>query len=312
MKWSHAIAIAAVGALALGGTMSDVLPRLSEGIVMRMLPVMRADAEQYEGAEVGLRELTGRLDEHQELMAAIDSGAIDPLAWLTSKSTYLITPASAVYQPELSRWVSSSYFFEPVAVFSFGARAPSPVLSADSVSGSAGGPEVKAVENEVERFYLANKFTNNADEFSTLGMLSPDSSVVVMLESTNMFAGLDASAGVPNGPMLWLWLASGAGAAADTTTWEEDSVGVSKGVEEALVGAGMTFDDYQSFLGALAMARDDAADPFALDLQMDTSFVSVDETAKDMLEFNAIRKANVRVYRKLADKVDSLLTSLGK
>jgi hypothetical protein len=328
MKRRYLICLAAAGALALAGTLADVLPRLTEDIVTRMLPVMRAEAEQIDAAQAGLQEFTAALDEHAKTIEDIGAGKIDPLAWLKSKSKCLIVPGSAEYKPKLSRWVSSSYFFNPVALFSFGIEAPerirkasrsgeeggSLLLSGQDIYKLPGGQKLKAVEDEVTRFYRANKFVKSpVQHFFTLTMESPDSSVVVLLEYTNMFAGSEASEGVPDGPTLWLWLSAEGMSPEDVSRPRDDSVQASGNLDAALARAGMTYDFYQSYLGALSMAKSDAADPSALEMTVDSSSLPAEqaEVIKDMQDFYAIRRSNLKVYRQVADKVDSLLTLLG-
>jgi len=329
MRRRYVVCLAAVGALALAGTLADMLPRLNEDIVTRMLPVMRADVGQVRAAQAALEEFTAQMDEHTQLLEDIEAGKVDPLAWLKSKSRYFIVPPSAVYKPKLSRWVSSSYFFDPAALFSFGVEAPEKIrkasrsgeeggsllLSGQDIYKLPGGQKLKTVEDEVLRFYLAGKFTKSPlQHFFMLTMESPDTSVVMLLEYTNAFAGSEASEGAPDGPTLWLWLSSEGISPEDVSKPRGDSVQASKDLDAALAGAGMTYDSYQFYLGALTMAKSDAADPSTLEMTVDTASLPAEQAAaiKDMQDFYAIRRSNLKVYQQVADKVDSLLILLGK
>jgi hypothetical protein len=46
---------------------------------------------------------------------------------------------------------------------------------------------------------------------------------------------------------------------------------------DMLPRAGMTYDSYQSYLGALSMAKSDAADPSSLEMSVDTASLPAEQ-----------------------------------
>jgi hypothetical protein len=323
------VSILAVSTLAAAGPMSDALPRLTEDVVVRMLPVMRAQVGEAEAGMAALQEALARSQERAQLLEDIDAGKVDPLNWLKSRSDYFVAPPSAQYKPELSRWASASYFSDPVAMFSFGVEAPekirkaaidgetglSVVLSGEAIYDLPGGKQLKAAEDEVRRFYPTNKFTlDPLQHFLMVTYTSPDTSVFVLFEYTNMFAEVPASRGVPNGPILMLSLSSARISPEDVAEPRDSSAVAASGFGAALAQAGMTEESYGLYLGALVMAKNDALDPSVLEVDLSTSGLPPEEakTVKDLLEMYAIRRGNLKIYRRVAPQVGPLLEALGQ
>jgi hypothetical protein len=328
MLRAYLVFLLALSALALAGQDEELVPRLTEDAVVRMLPVMRAQVAEAQAGLAALQEGIAAVEEHDQLIADIGAGKVDPLEWLRSQSKCLIAPPSAKYEPELSRWASASFYLEPVALFSFGVEAPekvrkaaidgetglSVVLSGDAIYDLPGGRELKAAEDEVREFYPANKFTfDDLQYFFRLTLTSPDTSVGVLFTYTNMFAESPGGKGVPNGPLLALGLFS-AGFSPAAVAESDSSVVAADGYAAALARAGMTEESYGFYLGALVMAKNDAADPSVLDQPLDAPGLSADqaEAMKEMRDFYAVRKSNLKVYRKFASQVNPLLEALGQ
>jgi hypothetical protein len=328
MKKAYLMVVLAASALALAGSEADLIPRLTDDIVARMLPVIRAQAAEVEGGLAAMEEGMARMDEHTQLLEDIKAGKVDPLEWLKAQSKYVIAPPSAKYEQQLSRWASSSYLMDPVALFSFGIDAPEPVrngtrngekgasfvLSGQDLSGVPGGKEFQAVVDGVPEFYHSKKFKDDpVQQFFMYTSNSPDSSVGVFLHYVNMFAGMPASEGVPDGPLLWLSHSSAKISAEAISESDAEAAKAASSVEEALASAGMTREAYQEYMGALVMAKSDAADPSVLDIPLDTHGLTADqaEAVKGMREFYAIRKSNLKVYRKVAAEVAPLLEKMG-
>lgn len=332
MKRGYVICLLAVGALALAGGQEDLLPRLSEDIVRKIMPVIRVDAANATAALGLVQEMTAKMEAYTQLVADIGAGKVDPLAWLRSKSKYVIVPPSAVYKPKLSSWASSNYFQEPLALFSFGIEAPREiqkgaingqvmgklVLSGDAIYKLPGGQKLKAVEDETIKFYEANKFVpSHLQRFFSFIAKAPDASVAIDFEYTNMFAGAEVGEGVPNGPLLWVWLSSGDifdNPREDISKPRDKSARAPENMDAALAKAGMNREAYQLYLGALVMAKSDAADPSTLEISADITGLSAEQAKaiKDMQDFYALRKSNLKIYQKFAVQLDPLLALLGK
>jgi hypothetical protein len=82
--------------------------------------------------------------------------------------------------------------------------------------------------------------------------------------------------------------------------------------------AGMSEEEYGEYVGALAMARNDAVDPSAVDpanMRLDYEGPVDPETAKaldEMKAFYEIRRQNAVIYKKYAAVVDPLLAAMGQ
>jgi hypothetical protein len=213
-------------------------------------------------------------------------------------------------------------------MFSFGIDAPEPVagaardgqqgasfiLSGQDLSDTPGGKEFQAVIDGVVEFYHANKFKDaSLQSFFTYSTTSPDSTVSAFLQYTNMFSGMPASAGVPDGPLLWVSHSSANISAEAISKTDDEAAQAASTVDESLARAGMTYDAYKEYLGPLAIAKTDAADPSVLDVTLDAPGLSADqeEGLKDMRDFYAIRRSNLKVYQKMASQVGPVLEHLG-
>jgi len=67
-----------------------------------------------------------------------------------------------------------------------------------------------------------------------------------------------------DGPLLWLWLSSGGifgNPPEDVSKPRDKNAQAPENMDAALARAGMSYDVYQLYLGALSMAKSDAADP---------------------------------------------------
>jgi hypothetical protein len=81
MKRAYGICLLAISALALASRQADLLPRLPEDIVRKIMPVMRSEATHLKAAQGQLQEMTTKMDEHTQLLEDIKARKVDPLAW---------------------------------------------------------------------------------------------------------------------------------------------------------------------------------------------------------------------------------------
>lgn len=81
----------------------ELTPKLTEGELRSVIPVLKAEIAGYERLEKGIN--TERAAQ-QALFDGIKSGRIDPLKWLQQRSKYVVVPPGAVYEPACSRAVS--------------------------------------------------------------------------------------------------------------------------------------------------------------------------------------------------------------
>jgi len=89
--------------LHVSGFAQGLTPKLSEGEIRSVIPILKAEIAGYGQLEKGMES---ERDARQALFDGIKSGRIDPLAWLKQKSKYVIVPPGAVYEPACSRAAS--------------------------------------------------------------------------------------------------------------------------------------------------------------------------------------------------------------
>jgi len=192
------------------------------------------------------------------------------------------------------------------------------LLSGEDIYKLPGGQKLKAVNDETITFYEANNFSAaSTQRFFSFVAKSPDDSVIIDFVFTNMFAGGDVGESVADGPLLWLWLSSGGIlgiSPEDISNPRDKNAQASENLDAALARAGMSYDIYQNYLGALSMAKSDAADPSSLEITADISSLSAEQAKaiKEMQDFYAIRKSNLKIYQKFAAELDPLLALLNK
>jgi hypothetical protein len=111
---------------------------------------------------------------------------------------------------------------------------------------------------------------------------------------------------------MWLW-ATTPDAGPEDLEVAGEAAQDSLALQMALAGAGMTYERYKEYLGALAIAKTDAGDPASLDIPLGDPMLSAeqDQALEDMREFYAIRKANLKVYQRMAARVEPLLVKMG-
>jgi len=293
---------------------------LSDDIVSRVAPVLRIDAAQAQQGIKEVRESAERGEKYLALVEDMRAGKADPLPWLKTQSRFTLAPPSAVYQRRFSQAISG-YLVLPVAVYSFGLSAPDELVKAMRTSegavelmtsgrdplASPAGQKLKALNDRVTAFYLANKFSEpNASNFFQFSMMSPDSTMLAVFSMSNTFPGLDGAEEVGDGPLLLLQPNSqsdGSPAAAPAP----DQLGM------ALKRAGLSQAQYDEYLSALVLAKSDSANPSAL--EPPSGGETNAEMAKIIAEMKAlyaIRKKNMDVYRRHAQELGPLLEAMGR
>jgi hypothetical protein len=294
---------------------------LSDDIVSRVVPVLRIDAAQAQQGIKEVRESAGRGEKYLALVEDMRAGKADPLSWLKAQSRFALAPPSAVYQRRFSQAISG-YLILPVAAYSFGLPAPDELVRAMRTNegarelmtsgrdplASPAGQKLKALNDRVTAFYLANKFSepNAGGIFFQFWMMSPDSTMLAVFGMSNTFPGLDGAEEFGDGPLLLLQPNSesdGAPAASPAP----DPLGM------ALKRAGLSQAQYDEYLSALILAKSDSANPSALELQPsgDTN-AEMAKIIAEMKAFYAIRKKNMEVYRRQAQQLAPLLEAIGK
>jgi hypothetical protein len=172
---------------------------------------------------------------------------------------------------------------------------------------SPAGQKLKALNDRVVAFYLAKKFSEpNADSPFQISMMSSDITLQAIFSMINLYPGFDGGEKIGDGPILVLQ-PSGQSHGGPDASPAKDQVGI------ALKRAGLSQAQYDEYMGAIIMAKSDAANPSALELQ--SSGETNAETAKivaEMKDFYALRKKNVEAYRRHAQQLDPLLEALGK
>ena len=306
--------------------------RLTDADVKRMIPVMKAEAAQTQATlnQVGqeLEQAKKRGEEHEQRIKDLEAGKLDPLAYLKQKSKYTHVPPSVVYKPKLSRLESLWAYGDPIAVFSYGinseaarnlalggeAAAVQYVNFGDIYKGPD-GQKIKAAEDEFKSFYTAKGFTNlHFTKIPGWECVSPDGGAAAWFVFYNKYSGAKDVESIPDGPILLFGLIDSF--STDEQPLPKDrSVPMSK--EQALRRAGMSEEEYGEYVGALIMARNDAADPSAVDpanTGLDFEGPVDPETAKaleEMKVFFELRRQNALIYKRYAAVVDPLLAAMG-
>jgi hypothetical protein len=294
---------------------------LNDDIVSRVLPALRVDAAQAQQGMKDVRESAERGEQYLALVENMRTGKADPLSWLKTQSRFVLAPPSAVYQRRFSQAISA-FLVIPVAVYSFGLPAPDELVRAMRTNegarelmtsgrdplASPAGLKLKALNDRVTAFYLANKFSepNAGGIFFQCSMVSPDSTMLAVFSMSNTFPGLDGAEEFGDGPLLLLQPNSQSDGA-PAASLAPDQLGM------ALKRAGLSQVLYDEYLSALILAKSDSANPAALELQ--TSGDTNAETATiiaEMKAFYAIRRKNMDVYRRQAQQVGPLLEAIGK
>ena len=339
MKKRTAVCLSVIGLVWLLGALTwgqMRVPRLTHDLVRRIIPVMKAEIGQNQAAWNQLRpqleQAMKRGEEQEQLIKGLEAGKIDPLVYLKQQSKHITAPASAAYKPKLSRRASLNAYGNPIAVFSYGiessdalgnllgggeAAAKQLVTFGDIYKG-ANGKKIKAAEDEFMSFYKAKGFSNaKRAGFNGWHCASPDGGTVAFFWFYNRYAGLENVESVPGGPILELSRETGSSSADEQPLQMESRAPMSKGT--ALRQAGMSEEEYGEYVGALMMARNDAADPSGIDpstLELGVEGASADpekaKTLKEMKAFYDLRRQNVLIYEKHAAVLDPLFSAMGK
>jgi hypothetical protein len=296
-----------------------------------MIPVMKAEIVQRQEALNLTEQYVKSQEEYLQLLEDIEAGKIDPLAHMKPHSKYILAPPSAVYKPKLSRWESVHETASPAAVFSYGIEA-SEALRTFARGGEAAaiqlvtwgdiyegpnGKKIKAVYDEFVSFYTAKGFANFISEaFVDCSCVSPDGGTTAFFFHLNVLAKPKNVEAIPDGPILIL--APRLSSSADEQAQPQRSPALMS-KETALRLAGMSEEEYGEYAGALMMARNDAADPSAIDpstLELGVEGAPVDpemaKTLKEMKVFYEIRRHNVLMYKKYAAVLDPLFAANGQ
>jgi hypothetical protein len=312
------LVLIACGALGVPSVASSQLPALSDAIIRKLIPVMRGTAGQAVEGKQAYAELDRTTTEYFQLLKDIGAGKVDALAWLKSKSPSVVVPVNAKYEQQVSRWLSSERLMDPVALFSFGMSSPAEVQKiatgkeAASVFLQSGrdplaspeGKKVKALNDEVARFYAGKGYTGpQQDLFYESTYTSPDHLIVAMFTMTNSFAG-SGPGNVGNGPILEIKLNPQPNKAAGPVTPDQVSAGLAK--------IGMSQEQYEEYVSALMAARKDANDPEGP--LLGNGGISPDlpaEIKAEMAKSLSVRKQNAALYKRYARELDPLLDALG-
>jgi hypothetical protein len=338
MNKRTAVGLLAIGAVWLSGALAwgqMTVPRLTDADVKRIIPVMKAEAAQTQADLKQLEQDVKRGEEYfqlrEQLLKDMETGKVDPLAYLKQQSKYILAPPSAVYKPKLSRYVSVNlYYGDPTAVFSYGIEASETLktlarggeaaavqlVTFGDVYNGPNGKKIKAVYDEFVSFYTAKGFSHWWSEtMLEYGCVSPDGRAGAVFWHPNIYAGIINVENIPDGPILLLGVAFSS--SADERPRPMGSrVPMSK--ETALRLIGMSEEEYGEYVGALVMARNDAADPSAIDpanMGLDFEGPVDPETAKALKEmrvFYELRRQNMLIYKKYAAVLDPLFAAMGQ
>jgi len=311
------LTLSAMPGLSIPSLASAQAPALSDAIIRKLLPVLRGTAGQAGESKQAVADVTRTSEAYFQLLKDIGAGKVDPLAWLKSKSPHVVVPVNAKYEQQFSRWLSAERLMDPVALFSFGVKAPDEMQKiaqgkeAASVwlqSGrdplnSADGQKVKALNDQVGRFYAGKKFTGpQQDLFYESTYTSPDREIVAMFTMVNSFAG-SGPGGVGNGPILELKLNPQPNKVAGPVSPDQVSAGLAK--------IGMSQEQYDEYIAALMVARKDASDPDGP--LLGTGGISPDLPAEIRAELTkslSVRKQNAVLYQRYGRELGPLLDAL--
>jgi hypothetical protein len=339
MKKRTAVYLSVLGPVFLSGALAwgqMTVQRLTDADVKRIIPVMKAEAAQTQAAlnqmERQLAQAAKMTEEAEQRYKDIEAGKIDPLAYLKKHSKYITTPPSAAYKPKLSRALSLYYNGDPMAFFSYGidseaarklagggeATAMQYVNFGDIYKGP-NGQKIKAAEEEFKSFYTAKGFTNlHFTKIPGWECVSPDGGTVAWFVFFNLYTGAENVETVPDGPMLLFGLTDFWSPGEQPQPIESPESRVPTSKETALRLAGMGEEEYGEYVGALVMARNDAADPSAIDpsnLGLDYEGPVEPETAEALKEvrvFYEQRRQNMLIYKKYAAVLDPLFAAMGQ
>lgn len=339
MKKGTAVLLSVLGAMCLAGAPAfgqTMVPKLTDADVRRILPVMMAEAAEAQKAS---RETADTLEnlqriyrEREKRLKDFDSGKIDPLAYLKQHAKHIAAPPSAVYQPKLSRVATLWTYGDPIAVFSYGIdseevrnlsrggeEAARQYANFGDVYKEPAGQKIKAVEEEFKSFYAARGFTDlEFTEVPGWSCISPDRGANVWFVFLNLFAGAKDAETIPDGPILLIGLTEYFSPGEKPQPVEKPESAPTMGMDQALRQAGMSEEQYREYVGALVTARNDAADPSAIDPKntgldfhgpMDPE---MKKTIQEMKAIYEIRRQNSLLYNKHRTVLDPILTSLGQ
>jgi len=339
MKKRTAVFLAVLGAVCFAGAVTwgqMTVPKLTDADVRRVLPVMKAEAAERQAAlkEMGqtLEQIEKMTQETEQRIKDLESGKLDPLAYLKQHSPSIAVPPSATYKPKLSRIASLWAYGYPIAVFSYGidseaarnlarggeSAARQYANFGDIYKGPA-GQKIKAAEEEFKSFYTAKGFRDLAfTKVPGWSCVSPDGGVSAWFVFVNLYAGTKDVEAIPDGPILELGLAEFFSAGEKPQPMEKPERPAPLGKEQALRQAGMSEEEYGEFVSALAMARNDAANPSAIDpanIGLDSEGPMEPEMKKTLVEMRAfyeVRRQNSILYKRHAAVLGPLLTALGQ
>ncbi len=312
------------------------VPGLTDADVQRILPILRAEAAQRQEERKELGQKTQQMAKQDEQMQQrirdFESGRTDPLAYLKQHARHVTAPPSAAYKPKLSRLASLWAYGSPIAVFSYGidseaartlarggeAAAQQYANLADLYKGPA-GQKIKAAEQEFKSFYAAKGFKDfTFTKVPGWSCVSPDGGTTAWFVFVNLYAGARDVEPMADGPILELRLSDLFSGDERPQPMEKTGSAPPMSLEQALRQAGMNEEQYRTRLGARTMARNDAADPSAIDAEargfnyegpMDPD---MKKTLEGMKAFYETRRQNAMLYKRHAAVLDPLLSALGQ
>ena len=343
MKKRTAVFLLALGAVWLSVALAWgqlTVPKLTDADVQRLIPVMKAQAAEMQAglkeAEQQHEQMQTMFKEMEQCITDLEAGKLDPLAYLKQRSKYVTAPPSAVYKPKLSRLVSLNLYGIPTAIFSYGIESETArnlasggevtfeqFLKFGDIYKGPAGKKIKAAEEEFMSFYTSKGFTKLQGNITYPGYncTSPDGSAWAEFVFFNTYTGAEYVAEnvetIPSGPILEIHLSEFWSPGEKPQPMEKTESPVPTGKEQALRKAGMSEEKYGEYVGALGMARNDAADPS----RIDTASIGLDyegpmdpemkKTLEEMKTFYEIRRQNSLVYKRHAAALDPLLTAMG-
>lgn len=134
----------------------------------------------------------------------------------------------------------------------------------------------------------------------------------------NLYAGAKDAETIPDGPILLIGLTEFFSPGEKPQPVEKPESPPPMGVEQAVCQAGMNEEKCREFVGALVMARNDAADPSAIDpaniglCYEGPMNPEMKKTLEEMKAFYEIRRQNALLYKRHTSVLDPLLTALGQ
>ena len=302
-----------------------------------------------EGREA-IASVTSEMERREALLADMASGKTDIAVWLRANAAQVFIPPGAIYGAECSRALTEEAR-SPEALFTFGKESPYRDLLRRAAAGDeAARDELYRLRGEeeqgprsaakqaitdfvagIESLYRDRGYVDDEGpqlSVMTRILLSPDRSVTVFISEANYYCGLlprgvpAACSELPTGPILEIKYtgdllhpaAEGAPAekpAGAATTGKAPPAAGGAAAAKAPAPEEKPDPDYERVKEALLLARIDADNPSALEIQIpDDAPAEAKAELRALAAELAVRKENVRVYKRHETELGPLLKAL--